>query len=140
MISATFSVSRSNSSKEASKFQFCTYRSGRFAEVRTPHCRNARKPAGRRTPQSASHRSLEHRPLPASCRSPPDAHILPLTGVTARRRYIPESRPFETIAVPKLQKAATSTLPGSSRQQCSLQWVSSQFYFLIFFFLNNLAG
>nr|GMD05913.1 chloroplastic group IIB intron splicing facilitator CRS2-B, chloroplastic [Ipomoea batatas] len=48
---------------------------------------------------------------------------MPLTGVTARR-YIPESRPFETIAVPKLQKAAISTLPGSRRQQGSLQWDS----------------
>nr|GMC68910.1 hypothetical protein Iba_chr03aCG1670 [Ipomoea batatas] len=98
---------------------------------RSPHSALPQRPQARcrRSPQSAAQCSLEHRPTQPTLA----ARRLPLTGVTARRRYIPESRPFETIVVPKLQKAATSTLPGSSRQQCSLQWVSSQFYFFFFF-------
>nr|GMC58215.1 hypothetical protein Iba_chr02aCG13060 [Ipomoea batatas] len=102
------------------------------SELRT-HCRNARKPAARRPPVTARRRR----------RSPHDAHRLPLTGVTARRyipdrrRYHPESRPFEIIDVPKLQKLIAADFHSSKLQQAAVQSpvgkVTLFLIFLIFF-------
>nr|GMC52977.1 hypothetical protein Iba_chr01dCG2380 [Ipomoea batatas] len=113
MISTPFSVSRSRSnSSKAPSIQISVLYFPQRQIRRSPHSALPQRPQVRRQPITAVRRpTLTGAPpatrlLPVTARrSPHDARRLLLTGVTARRRYIPESRPFETIVVPKLQKA-----------------------------------
>nr|GMC71462.1 hypothetical protein Iba_chr03bCG2960 [Ipomoea batatas] len=124
MISATFSVSRSNSSK-APSFQI-------FAEVRTPHCRNARKPAAadHRSPPPNAHWSTARR----SRRSPHDACRSPESPPVVATFQSPDHlKPL----LYQNSKSAGCDFHSSRLQQAAVQSPVGKFtvlFFLILYF------